>query len=87
MATVWIPSAWQDRTGGQTVVNVSGSSIRQIINNLETAYPGMKELLLEDGAIKPDIAVAVDGELARFGLLEEVGESSEVQFMPAIAGG
>ena len=87
MATVWIPSVWQDHTGGEKVVQVPGSTIRQIINNLDASYPGMKELLMEDGALKPDIAVAVDGELARMGVLEDVGETSEVQFMPAIAGG
>ncbi|HZP26882.1 MAG TPA: MoaD/ThiS family protein [Dehalococcoidia bacterium] len=87
MATVWIPAAWQDHTGGKQLIQIPGATIRQIINNLDAAYPGMKELLMEDGAIKPDIAVAVDGELARLGLLEDVGENSEVQFLPAIAGG
>lgn len=87
MAVVWVPSVMQHLTEGKTVVNIEGRNIRQIIQNLDAAYPGMKEALMEDGKLRPDIAVAVDGELASLGLLEEVGESSEVQFMPAIAGG
>ncbi|HXG37067.1 MAG TPA: MoaD/ThiS family protein [Dehalococcoidia bacterium] len=84
---MWVPSVMQHLTEGKTVVNIEGRNIRQIIQNLDAAYPGMKEALMEDGKLRPDIAVAVDGELASLGLLEEVGESSEVQFMPAIAGG
>ena len=50
-------------------------------------YPGMKDRLVEDGAIRPNLAVAVDGEIARMGLLEKVAENSEVHFVPAIGGG
>jgi len=87
VATVWIPSILQELTQGQTTVDVPGSNVRQVIQNLEAAYPGLKDGLMEDGSLRPDIAVAVDGELTRLGLLETVKEDSEVQFMPAIAGG
>ena len=43
--------------------------------------------MLEVGQIRPNLAVAIDGEVARMGLLEEVGETSEVHFVPAIGGG
>jgi hypothetical protein len=31
--------------------------------------------------------VAIDGEVARMGMLERVAENSEVHFVPAIGGG
>ena len=43
--------------------------------------------MLEDGDIAPNIAVAIDGDVAIMGLLQRVGENSEVHFLPAIGGG
>ncbi len=87
MPTVFIPALMQDLTGGKQTVEVDGSNVRQIVNALEQAYPGVLERILEDGQIKPSISVAVDGEVAMMGMLEEVNENSEVHFIPAIAGG
>ena len=87
MATVYIPSLMQTLTGGQQKVEVPGSTVRQIINNLDETFPGMKERLVENNRVKPNISVAVDGVVTTLGILEKVGESSEVHFLPAIGGG
>ncbi len=87
MATVFIPSLMQSLTAGEHKVEVVGATVRQIVQNLESAYPGMKDRLVEGNRIKPNISVAVDGEVTPLGMLEKVGENSEVHFLPAIAGG
>ena len=87
MATVFIPSLMQGLTNGQHRVAVRGSTVRQIIDGLEESYPGIKERLVEDNRVKPNISVAVDGEVTPLGMLERVGEDSEVHFLPAIGGG
>ena len=87
MATVFIPSLMQTLTDGEKRVRVEGSTVRQIINNLDGMYPGVKERLVEDDRVKPNISVAVDGEVTPLGMLEKVGEDSEVHFLPAIGGG
>ena len=87
MATVFIPSLMQGLTGGLQTVEIEGSTVRQIVENLEKAHPGMRERLVEAGRIKPNISVAVDGEITPLGMLEKVGETSEVHFLPAIGGG
>ena len=87
MATVFIPSLMQNLTGGQQRVEVEGSTVRRIVDNLEKAYPGIKERLVENNRIKPNISVAIDGEVTPLGMLEKVAESSEVHFLPAIGGG
>ena len=86
MATVYIPSLMRDITS-QAKVQVAGSTVRQIIENLEQAYPGLKDRLIENNRIRESISVVVDGEVTPIGLLEKVGEDSEVHFVPAIAGG
>ena len=87
MATVYIPSLMQNLTKGEHKVEVPGSTVRQIVESLEKAYPGMKERLVDSNRIKPNISVAVDGEVTPLGMLEKVEENSEVHFLPAIGGG
>jgi len=79
----------QKLTGGVQQVQVSGSSVRQLVANLDKEFPGLKNLLYDEqkDRIKPEVAVIIDGEVARLGLLERVAEDSEVHFLPAIAGG
>jgi molybdopterin synthase sulfur carrier subunit len=87
MATVFIPSLLRDLTAGRDRVDVEGRSVRQIVANLDAAYPGIAARLLEGDALSPRVQVSVDGHVSRLGLLERVGESSEVHFIPAISGG
>ena len=87
MATVFIPSLMQKLSDGKSRVEIEGSSVRQIVNNLEAEYPGFMERLVDDGRIKGNISVAIDGEITPLGMLEKVGENSEVHFLPAIGGG
>ena len=84
MATVFIPSLMQKLSDGKSRVEIKGSSVRQVVNNLEAQYPGFMERLVEDGRIKGNISVAIDGEITPLGMLEKVGEDSEVHFLPAI---
>ena len=83
MAVVYIPSLMQNVTDGNKTVEVEGSTVRQIVESLARLYPGLKERLVEDNQIK----VAVDGEVGTMGMLEKVGDNSEVHFLPAIGGG
>jgi molybdopterin synthase sulfur carrier subunit len=87
MPTVWIPALLRDLTGGQETVTVSGMTVRQVVESLDRQYPGIQARLCEDDGLRSGIAVIVDTEVARLGLLQPVGEKSEVHFLPAIGGG
>ncbi len=87
MATVYIPTMLLPVTGGVKQTEVEARNVRQLINALEEQFPGIRERLLEDNQVRPNLAVSIDGEVARMGLLERVGEHSEVHFVPAISGG
>ena len=87
MAKIFIPTMLQSLTAGVKQVDLDARNVRQIIERLEELYPGMKDRLLEDGEIRSNLAVAIDGDVAIMGMLEKVGENSEVHFVPAIGGG
>jgi sulfur-carrier protein len=87
LPTVYIPTLLQSFTGGKSSVEVEGSTVRQLIDHLEEAWPGLRDRLLDQGRLRPNISVAVDGEITPMGLLESVGPASEVHFIAAIKGG
>jgi sulfur-carrier protein len=87
MAVVWIPSLLQSLTRGEDKVTVPGATVQELIDNLEVRYPGVKERLCDRGELRPHIAVAIDGDVSPEGLEQDVQESSEVHFIPALSGG
>ena len=87
--TVRIPSALRAVTGGQTRVVVEGDTVADALDNLETAYPGLRGRLRDDsGAVARFINLFVGGEDVR--LLEGLGtplNGAELSIVPAVAGG
>jgi molybdopterin synthase sulfur carrier subunit len=87
VANVWIPTTIRELTNGQQQVRVDGNTIREIIDNLDFLFPGIKNKLCNNGQMLPGIAIIVDGVSGGMGMLEQVMENSEVHFLPAIGGG
>lgn len=90
MPIVWIPAPWRaSLSGGQQQVDVTGQTIRQVIDALDTEFPGMKQRIIDpdQDRIRHDIAVSVDGEVSVQGLRHRVEVDSEIHFLPAMAGG
>jgi molybdopterin synthase sulfur carrier subunit len=87
VAVVWIPSLLQSLTAGEEKVVVSGGTVAEIIDNLEARFPGVKDRLVQGSEIRPHIAVAIDGDVSPEGLEQDVQESSEIHFIPALSGG
>lgn len=87
MATVFIPTLLQAMTGGRGVVEAEGSTVRRIVEDLERQFPGISDRLIDAGRLRPNVSVAVDGEVSPLGLLEKTGSASEVHFVTAIKGG
>ena len=65
----------QNLSNGEQRVVVEGKNVRQIIESLDQKYPGFKDRLVEDGRVKPNISVAIDGEITPLGMIEKVSES------------
>ena len=87
MARVFIPSLMRDLCHGGSQVEVQGSTLRQVLDNLDTLCPGIKRRILEDGEIRPEFSLAVNGVEESMGLLELVPDGAEVHILPALSGG
>lgn len=89
MTEVWIPPKLQQLTDGKQQVQVEGTTVRRLINNLELLHPGIRDFLVDEMEedLVPGLAVIIDGEVSLLGMLDKVGEDSEVHFLPAIGGG
>jgi len=75
-------------TGGVDKLRVEGTTIRQVLEQLESRFPGFKERIVdEEGSLQPGVAIAIGNELTVLGVLTPVQESDEVHFIPAIGGG
>jgi molybdopterin synthase sulfur carrier subunit len=90
MSSVFIPSPLRRYTAGQSKVQVSGSTINEIIENLERQYPGVKSRLCdESGQIKRYVNVFVNEEEIRAlqGANTRLADKDEISIVPAMAGG
>ncbi|HEY6419525.1 MAG TPA: MoaD/ThiS family protein [Candidatus Binataceae bacterium] len=87
MAIAVIPALLRKLTNGHERVEVRGRNVGAIIADLDRKFPGIAVHLIDNGELKGSIAVSIDGEIGTGGLLEAVGESSEVHFLPALGGG
>jgi molybdopterin synthase sulfur carrier subunit len=90
MATIRIPSPLRRYTNGQSKTEASGANIYQIIDNLETQFPGVKSRLCdENGQIKRYVNVFVNDKEIRTlqGAETPVADNDEVSIVPAMAGG
>ena len=86
MARVHLPAHLSKLTRGARDVEIRGATLREVIDGLEAAFPGIRERLIDGERLCPGLAAAVDNVLAS-GLLHAVGESSEIVFLPALRGG
>ena len=86
---VRIPTPLRSLTQGHAEVQGEGSSVRELIENLEGRYKGLKERLCEGQDIRRFINVYVNDEDIRFlqGTATPLKAGDQVSIVPAIAGG
>lgn len=87
---VRIPVPLQKLTNNKAEVTAQGSTIRELIDDLEKKFPGIKERICdEEGKIRRFINIYVNEEDIRFLELDNtpLKDGDEVSIIPAIAGG
>jgi molybdopterin synthase sulfur carrier subunit len=90
MPVIRIPSPLRRYTEGQSKVAVAGTSVIEVIDNLETSYPGLKSRICdESGQIKRYVNIFVNEDEIRTlnGADSAVDEKDEISIVPAMAGG
>ncbi len=87
--TVSIPTILRTHTGGQKSVEASGSTLAEVIDNLEDNHGGLKQRLVKEGSLHRFVNVYVNDEDVRFagGLDAAVKDGDTVTILPAVAGG
>jgi MoaD family protein len=87
---VKLPTILRKHAGGEPKVSAEGATLREVLQDLESRYPGVtRNVLAEDGGLHRFINVYLNDEDVRYlGSLEtEVGEGDTVSILPAVAGG
>ncbi|MGE3960778.1 MAG: MoaD/ThiS family protein [Dehalococcoidia bacterium] len=87
MATVHIPAHWRELTDGRATVEVPGRSLGALVQELGRLYPGMQKVLVDEGALRGEIAIAINAIVTENDPLEPIEDGDEVFLIPAIAGG
>jgi sulfur-carrier protein len=87
LPVVGIPSLLRDLTQGERTLSVEGNTVRQVIDNLDKRYPGLKDRLCDGDRLRPSISIVVDGHTSTLKLRHRLEESSEVHFVISISGG
>lgn len=90
MPSVRIPTPLRKLTNELEVVQTSGANIGEILDNLDKAFPGLKDRICDEGGnVRRFVNVFVNDEDIRF--LDEkstaVKDTDEISIVPAIAGG
>ena len=87
---VRIPTPLRKMTNGQDKVELQESKLSDLIENLESSYPGFKERLVdENGELRYFVNISLNGEDVRFldGLDTSTASGDEISIVPAVAGG
>ncbi|MFH1779104.1 MAG: MoaD/ThiS family protein [Candidatus Omnitrophota bacterium] len=87
---VRIPQPLQGLTNHQPEVEATGTTVKELIDDLEHKYPGIKDRICdESGKVRRFVNFYVNEEDIRFLEREQtkLKDGDEVSIIPAIAGG
>ncbi|HYK71039.1 MAG TPA: MoaD/ThiS family protein [Streptosporangiaceae bacterium] len=86
---VRIPTILRGYTGGAKSVEGSGSTLAELISDLDGRYDGLGDRLLDEAGLRRFINVYLNDEDVRFigGLAASVADGDTVTVLPAVAGG
>ena len=89
MTKIRIPPTLRTETGGEREVEASGATVRDLLDDLSSRYPGLHAQIWNDGEIAQFVNVYVGGEDVRTldGLDTPVDTDGTVILLPAMAGG
>ena len=81
MPMVGIWGSLRDAVGGREAVEVEASTVREMLDALAEAYPGLKP------QIERGISVSIDGKIYRNAWMAPLSPDSEVFLLPRLKGG
>lgn len=89
MATVRLAPVLRSSAGGAKQVSASGGTLAEVLADLYSRFPALKEQIQPEETLSRFINVYVNDQDARFlqGLETSVGPNDTVILLPAMAGG
>jgi molybdopterin converting factor small subunit len=86
---VRIPTILRQYTGGEKAVPGEGATLAELIKDLESRHPGLRDRLVDDKGLRRFVNVYLNDEDVRFlsGLETPVADGDSVTVLPAVAGG
>ena len=86
---VRIPTILRTYTAGAKSVEGSGTTLDELLDDLETRHQGLRERLVDDAGLRRFVNVYLNDEDVRFlgGLKTPVADGDTVTVLPAVAGG
>jgi len=86
---VRIPTILRTYTGGEKAVDGSGSTLAELLDDLETRHTGLLARLIDGGKLRRFVNVYLNDEDVRFldGLGTGLKDGDVVTVLPAVAGG
>ncbi|GAB3144690.1 MoaD/ThiS family protein [Microbispora hainanensis] len=86
---VRIPTILRNYTDGAKAVNAKGATLEELIGDLESRHPGLKDRLVDESGLRRFVNVYLNDEDVRFlgGLGTPVADGDTVTVLPAVAGG
>ena len=87
---VRIPTPLRKMTNGQAKVEVESNVLGELVEKLNSEYPGFKDRLVdEEGELRYFVNIYLNGEDVRFmdGLKTATKDGDEISIVPAVAGG
>lgn len=88
--TVRIPTPLRRLTNGQDKLEIESTNVSEMIDSMESEFPGFKERLLdENGELRYFVNIYLNGEDVRFleGVATPISSGDEISIVPAVAGG
>jgi molybdopterin converting factor small subunit len=87
MPTAIIPALLRPLCAGVSQLEVQGATLGEVLRALDVRCPGFYDRVVEGGQLRPELAVAIDGEAGSFPLHEPLPAGAELTILPAISGG
>lgn len=88
--TVLVPTPLQKFTNNQAIIESTGANLAELIDTLESSFPGIKERLCDEGGQpRRFLNFYVNADDIRFlqGAETALKDGDEVSIVPAVAGG
>ncbi|MBU6954436.1 MULTISPECIES: MoaD/ThiS family protein [unclassified Hahella] len=87
--TIHIPTVLRPLTNDQKRIDGDGANVREVIENMEIQFPGVKERLMADGKVHRFLNIYVNDDDIRFAenLDTSVQAGDAITILPAVAGG